>query len=210
MTKFGAFARLQDDIEGLIHISEISENRIEHPKEVLKEGEVVTVRVIKIDPENHRVGLSVRRVDSSAYVDLDWQSLVTEMSSDGLVETNAQEEPVVSQTLEPPAVTESTGSKVKSKSPRKSAKPKTQVEEEPAVSESVSENPEIPAEPKTQVEEEPAVSESVSENPEIPAEPKTQVEEEPAVSESVSENPEIPAEPETPDTPSEESESKPD
>jgi small subunit ribosomal protein S1 len=110
LTKFGAFARLEGDIEGLIHISEISENRIEHPKEVLKEGEVVTVRVIKIDPENHRVGLSVRRVDSSAYVDLDWQSLVSEMETTDagvekptVKETPAiPEEPVTPVTVEEP------------------------------------------------------------------------------------------------------------
>ena len=76
LTKFGAFARIEDDIEGLIHISEISEKRIEHPKEVLKEGDVVTLRVIKVDPENHRIGLSLRRVDSMAYADMDWESMV--------------------------------------------------------------------------------------------------------------------------------------
>jgi len=75
LTKFGAFARLTDDIEGLIHISEISEKRIEHPKEVLKEGDTCTLRIIKIDNENHRIGLSVRRVDSMAYADMDWESL---------------------------------------------------------------------------------------------------------------------------------------
>lgn len=75
LTKFGAFARIQEDLEGLIHISEISERRIEHPKEVLKEGDEVTLRVIKIDPENHRVGLSIRRVDSMAYADMDWKTL---------------------------------------------------------------------------------------------------------------------------------------
>lgn len=75
LTKFGAFAKLDEDIEGLIHISEISEKRIEHPKEVLKEGDKVTLRIVKIDPENHRIGLSLRRVDSQAYTDLDWQAL---------------------------------------------------------------------------------------------------------------------------------------
>ncbi len=75
LTKFGAFARLEKDMEGLIHISEISERRIEHPKEMLKEGDTVTLRIIKIDPANHRIGLSLRRVDSQAYADLDWQSL---------------------------------------------------------------------------------------------------------------------------------------
>ncbi len=75
LTKFGAFAQLEGDIEGLIHISELSEKRIEHPKEVLKEGETVTLRVIKIDPANHRIGLSLRRVDSMAYAEMDWQVL---------------------------------------------------------------------------------------------------------------------------------------
>jgi small subunit ribosomal protein S1 len=75
LTKFGAFARIEDDLEGLIHISEISERRIEHPKEVLKEGDSVTLRVIKIEPENHRIGLSIRRVDSMAYADMDWKTL---------------------------------------------------------------------------------------------------------------------------------------
>jgi small subunit ribosomal protein S1 len=78
LTKFGAFARLSDDLEGLIHISEISEKRIEHPREVLHEGDSVTLRVIKIDPGNHRIGLSLRRVESMAYADMDWQSFVDE------------------------------------------------------------------------------------------------------------------------------------
>ncbi len=75
LTKFGAFAKLQDDIEGLIHVSEISEKRIEHPKEALKEGETCTLRIIKVDTNAHRIGLSLRRVDSMAYADMDWQAL---------------------------------------------------------------------------------------------------------------------------------------
>ena len=78
LTKFGAFAKIEEDLEGLIHISEISEKRIEHAKEVLKEGDNVTVRVIKIDPEAHRIGLSIRRVDSMAYADQDWKALLDE------------------------------------------------------------------------------------------------------------------------------------
>ena len=79
LTKFGAFARLEGDIEGLIHISEISETRIEHPKEVLKEGEVVALRVIRIDPEQHRIGLSLRKVDSAAFADKDFKLLAKEI-----------------------------------------------------------------------------------------------------------------------------------
>lgn len=72
LAKFGAFARIENtDLEGLIHISELSDQRIEHPKEVLKDGDVLTLRIIKIDPENHRIGLSLRKVHSLAYADLD-------------------------------------------------------------------------------------------------------------------------------------------
>lgn len=78
LTKFGAFARLEGDIEGLIHISEISENRIEHPKEVLKEGDVKSLRVIRIDPEQHRIGLSLRKVDSAAFADKDFKLMTAE------------------------------------------------------------------------------------------------------------------------------------
>ncbi len=73
LTKFGAFARIDDDLEGLIHVSELSEQRIGHPKEVVKEGDALTLRVIKIDGERRRIGLSLRKVDSPAYADLDWK-----------------------------------------------------------------------------------------------------------------------------------------
>lgn len=81
LTKFGAFAQLDGEIEGLIHISELSEKRIEHPKEVLHEGETVTLRVIKIDPANHRIGLSLRRVDSMAYAEMDWQAMEEDVTA---------------------------------------------------------------------------------------------------------------------------------
>ncbi len=102
LTKFGAFARLEGEVEGLIHISEISDKRIEHPKEVLHEGEVVTLRVIKIDAENHRIGLSMRRVDSPAYADQDWQSLAQDY---GALPEEGKEEPPSEEpsTAEPPS-----------------------------------------------------------------------------------------------------------
>jgi len=91
LTNFGAFARLlldevEGDLEGLIHISEISERRIEHPKELLHEGDVVTLRIIKIEEDTHRIGLSMRRVDSPAYTDLDWKTLTDEFDVEGLSE----------------------------------------------------------------------------------------------------------------------------
>jgi small subunit ribosomal protein S1 len=82
LTKFGAFAKLDGDIEGLIYISELSENRINHPKEVVKEGDTLTLRVIKIDEEQKRIGLSLRKVDSGAFADLDMKALAAEMNPD--------------------------------------------------------------------------------------------------------------------------------
>lgn len=80
LTKFGAFARIadDDDLEGLIHISELSESRIGHPKEVVHEDDKLTLRVIKIDIERRRIGLSLRKVDSAAYADLDWKMALAE------------------------------------------------------------------------------------------------------------------------------------
>ena len=82
LTKFGAFARLEGDVEGLIHISEISETRIEHPKEKLKEGEKLTLRIIRIDSDQRRIGLSLRKVDSGAYKDQDLAAFELDMSSE--------------------------------------------------------------------------------------------------------------------------------
>jgi small subunit ribosomal protein S1 len=92
LTKFGAFAKIGDDIEGLIHVSELSEQRIGHPKEVVKEGDVIALRIIKVDPERRRIGLSRRKVDSPAYADLDWKiALAEEIQNDSEAEDSAEE-----------------------------------------------------------------------------------------------------------------------
>jgi small subunit ribosomal protein S1 len=90
LTKFGAFARLDEDLEGLIHISELSDQRINHPKEVVKEGDVVTLRVIKIDAERRRIGLSIRKVESMAYANLDYEMM---LAGDTKEKTGQEEAP---------------------------------------------------------------------------------------------------------------------
>ena len=60
ITSFGAFVELQDHIDGLVHISQISEERIEKIKDSLNIGDGVTARVIKIDREERRIGLSIK------------------------------------------------------------------------------------------------------------------------------------------------------
>ncbi len=74
LTNFGAFALVNGEIEGLIHISELSTDRINHPQEVVSEGEKHVMRIIRIDPKRRRMGLSLSRVADSAYADLDWRA----------------------------------------------------------------------------------------------------------------------------------------
>lgn len=61
LANFGAFARIANGIEGLIHVSELAEGRVQHPRNVVKEGDVVTLRIIRIDPQRKRMGLSLKR-----------------------------------------------------------------------------------------------------------------------------------------------------
>ena len=93
LTKFGAFAKLvglEDyGIEGLIHISELSDRHITHPSEVVQEGQVLTLRVIRVDALRHRIGLSLKRVESSDYADRDWEAAVQEVDEEPEPETIA-------------------------------------------------------------------------------------------------------------------------
>ncbi|MEP6602207.1 MAG: S1 RNA-binding domain-containing protein, partial [Nitrospirota bacterium] len=61
LTDFGAFVEVEEGIDGLIHISDMSFNRrLKHPNEVLKRGDTVQARIINVDGENQRLSLSVR------------------------------------------------------------------------------------------------------------------------------------------------------
>ncbi len=66
ITSFGAFVELKDGIDGLVHISQISEERVEKIKDVLKAGQQVTARVVKIDREERRLGLSIKAANYSS------------------------------------------------------------------------------------------------------------------------------------------------
>jgi small subunit ribosomal protein S1 len=66
LASFGAFVGLQHEIDGLVHISQISEERVEKIKNVLKVGQDVSARVVKIDRNERRIGLSIK---AAAYTD---------------------------------------------------------------------------------------------------------------------------------------------
>lgn len=58
---FGAFVRVEEGIEGLIHVSELAEGNFLHPRNVVQEGDVIRVRILNVDPANQRLGLSLRQ-----------------------------------------------------------------------------------------------------------------------------------------------------
>jgi small subunit ribosomal protein S1 len=68
LANFGAFAQI-DDVEGLIHLSELTDANITHPREVVKEGDQVSVKIIRIDPDRRRIGLSLKQAEG----EVEWQ-----------------------------------------------------------------------------------------------------------------------------------------
>ena len=63
VTKFGAFVELEPGIEGLVHISEISHQRVEKAEDALKAGSEIQAVVINVDPRRHKIGLSIKDVE---------------------------------------------------------------------------------------------------------------------------------------------------
>ncbi len=84
LTNFGAFVELEDGIDGLVHISQISGEHVEKVKDVLNIGDEVEARIVKIDPAEHRIGLSIK---AAAIADEDF-----EISEDLLTGLKAGEE----------------------------------------------------------------------------------------------------------------------
>ncbi len=70
LTNFGAFVELEDGIDGLVHISQISGEHVEKVKDVLNIGDEVSARIVKIDPVEHRIGLSIK---AAAIADEDFE-----------------------------------------------------------------------------------------------------------------------------------------
>lgn len=81
LTDFGAFVELEKGIEGLVHVSEISDDHIKNPRDVLKEAQEVAVKVISLDPEKRQIGLSIRSADDNTVGYMDGQEASTNLGS---------------------------------------------------------------------------------------------------------------------------------
>ncbi len=85
LVAFGAFARLENGVEGLIHVSELAEDRVNKPEDVLKVGDHVSAKVISISPADRRIGLSIREYQR----DLNRSATEEHEQATGSVDVNA-------------------------------------------------------------------------------------------------------------------------
>ena len=63
ITNFGVFVSLEDDLEGLLHISELADHKVENPEDVVNVGDEVEVKVLRVDRQDRKIGLSRKRAD---------------------------------------------------------------------------------------------------------------------------------------------------
>ena len=62
LTNFGVFVELEPDLEGLLHISELADHKVENPSDVVETGQEIEVKILRVDPDSRKIGLSLRRV----------------------------------------------------------------------------------------------------------------------------------------------------
>jgi len=86
ITDFGAFVKLEDGVEGLVHVSEIDWGHVNHPRDVLTEGDAVEVKVLSADPTERRISLSIRELKDNP-----WRQFVEKYAIDEIIEGEVTE-----------------------------------------------------------------------------------------------------------------------
>jgi len=81
LTDFGAFVKLEDGVEGLVHVSELDWGHVNHPRDVLTEGEDVEVKILNADPDERRISLSIRELKDNP-----WRQFLDQHAIDEVVE----------------------------------------------------------------------------------------------------------------------------
>src|SRR6185436_18531661 len=66
LTNFGVFVGLENGLEGLLHISELADHKVENPEEIVKVGDEIEVKILRVDTEERKIGLSRKRVQWTA------------------------------------------------------------------------------------------------------------------------------------------------
>ena len=113
MTEFGAFIELEQGIDALLHVSQISKDRVEKPADVLKLGEEITAKIVDFNTESHKISLSVRALSSPSAVDEDGEETddndeVVSVDIDAEIAKQEEEAPEEAPAEEAPAADEAT------------------------------------------------------------------------------------------------------
>jgi len=203
LAPFGAFVRLEGPIEGLVHISELVERRIAHPNEVVREGDVLPVKIVRIEYDRHRLGLSLKQARASAEQDgwtfserggaldapkdaLDRLGLAAMPNQDGTAVADETSAAPAAEAAKPEAKEEPAAEAVKPEAKEEPAAEaaKSEAKEEPAAEAAKPEAKEEPAAEaaKPEAKEEPAAEAAKPEAKEEPAAEaaKPEAKEEPA------------------------------
>ncbi|MEX1224076.1 MAG: S1 RNA-binding domain-containing protein [Pirellulales bacterium] len=80
LTNFGVFVGLENGLEGLLHISELADHKVENPEEIVKEGDEIEVKILRVDIDERKIGLSRKRVEWAEEDSLDEASAETSAS----------------------------------------------------------------------------------------------------------------------------------
>jgi small subunit ribosomal protein S1 len=83
LVNFGAFVRIEEGLEGLIHISELSNSRVAHPGDVVQEGQELKLKIISLDSERHRLGLSLKQTEDRSTPQVQPSYEMTEPGAEG-------------------------------------------------------------------------------------------------------------------------------
>jgi small subunit ribosomal protein S1 len=185
LTDFGAFAALDDGIEGLIHISELAEVPPRHPSEVVTAGTTLPLIVVKIDSRRRRMGLSLKRVSEEEW--FEWEEerraqaeaeeaeAAAEPEEEAVAEAVAAEEAQLEAELPPAAAVEPGPEAEPAEEPEPQPEPTGEVEAQPEAA--VEAGPE--AEPAEEPEPQPELAGEVKAQPEAAEEPAGEVEAQP-------------------------------
>jgi small subunit ribosomal protein S1 len=76
ITNFGVFVELEEGLEGLLHISELADKKVDNPQDIVKPGEKVNVKILRVDLDDRKIGLSLKRATSGEDVEEDWEAHV--------------------------------------------------------------------------------------------------------------------------------------
>ena len=173
LVPFGAFVRVAQGIEGLVHISELSEQHVESPEAVLSVGDTVRVKVIDVDVSRRRISLSMRQVGGDAVVSREEREIeaepaapvdevvaepivqtpTDETSQEASTEVAAQEEPTLDGTVDVPADVVAAIEAAEPEAAPQAAEPEAAEPEVQAEGETVIEEPVAAAEPEAPADE---------------------------------------------------------